>query len=84
MTMDRHDKEELDAHITGQYEDGKECEHPYISWHGGTFSRGECQDCGEIISAPNADTDRILAKLFTQWQDDLADKDAEDKLGGMQ
>jgi hypothetical protein len=71
MTMDKRDKEALDAHITGQHEE-PECQHPYISWHGGTFSRGECQDCGEIISAPiNPDTDRILTKLFDQWRDDI-------------
>lgn len=45
----------------------KECQHPYISWHG---SRGECQDCGEIVMAP--DTNAILTKLFDQWHDDLS------------
>ena len=41
------------------------CEHPYISWHG---SRGECQDCGHIMAAPetNASVDILfdLTELF--------------------
>jgi hypothetical protein len=82
--MDRHMLEALDAHLTGQHEDnepefctcpnlagdcdGNHCEHAYVSWHG---SRGECQDCGEIISAVNPETDAILTKLFDQWRDDI-------------
>jgi len=76
MTMDKHDKDELDHWLTTDPRDNEpdetECEHPYISWHGGQFSRGECQDCGEIISAPaNPDTERVLRKLFDQWRDDI-------------
>lgn len=43
------------------------CTHNYISWHG---SRGECQDCGEIVSAPNQEVDAILDAWFTQREID--------------
>lgn len=72
--MDKHEREELDAHITGQYEDAESneleanCKHAYISWHGST---GECQECGRLEHAVNPETDAILTKLFDQWRDDI-------------
>jgi hypothetical protein len=44
--------------------DETECTHPYVSWHGLNFDRGECQDCGAYVPPAPAEVVGNVTPLF--------------------